>query len=49
MTPYRKLIAAAVGALVVFAASEGVEIAEDISEPVIALLTALAVYIVPNN
>jgi hypothetical protein len=49
MSPYRKLIAAAVGALVLLAHKEGVEIAEDVSEPVIGLLTALAVYLFPNT
>lgn len=49
MAAYRKLIAAAVGALVVFLHSQGIDVAEDVSNPLIALLAALAVYIVPND
>ena len=49
MSAYRKAIAAVVGAVVVYLHNEGVEIAEDVSEGVIALLSALAVYLVPND
>jgi hypothetical protein len=49
MEPYRKFIVAAVGALVAFAHTQGVEVAEDVSASVIALLTAVLVYVVPND
>jgi hypothetical protein len=45
----RKFIAALVGAAVIYAHNHGVEVAEDVSEPVIALITAGAVYILRND
>ncbi len=49
MNPYRKTVVAVVGALVVIANQAGVEVAEDVSEAVITLVTAALVYLVPND
>lgn len=49
MSNIRKAIVATVGAVVAILHAAGVEVAEDISESVIALVTALLVYIVPNE
>lgn len=49
MSPYRKVVVALVGALVVFLHNEGIEVAEDVSEAAITLITAALVYLVPNN
>lgn len=49
MSQYRKTVAAVVGALIVIANQAGVEVAEDISEAVITLVTAALVYAVPND
>jgi hypothetical protein len=49
MSPYRKAIVATVGALVAILHAAGVEVAEDVSEGVIALATAALVYFVPNE
>jgi hypothetical protein len=49
LSAYTKFIVALVGAVVVVLHNEGVEVAEDISEPVIALLTALGVYLFENR
>jgi hypothetical protein len=49
MSPYNKTVVAVVGALVVLLNAAGVEVAEDISESVIALVTAALVYLVPNE
>lgn len=49
MSAYRKAIVAVVGAVVAVLGAAGVEVAEDISQSVIALATALLVYIVPND
>jgi hypothetical protein len=49
MESYRKFVVALVGFVVVLLHNEGVEVAEDISEGVIAALTALGVYLTPNN
>lgn len=48
MSKYNKAIVAVVGAVVAVLHAAGVEVAEDVSESVIALATALLVYIVPN-
>lgn len=49
MKSYRKVVAALVGALVVFLHNEGVDVAEDVSEAAITLITAALVYLVPNE
>ena len=49
MEAYRKAIVAVVGAVVVVLHAAGVEVAEDVSESVIALATAALVYVVPNE
>lgn len=49
MNKYRKAIIAVVGAVVAILHASGVEVAEDVSESIIALVTALLVYIVPND
>lgn len=49
MSNYRKAIVATVGAVVAILNAAGVAVAEDVSESVIALATALLVYIVPND
>ena len=48
MSKYRKAIVAVVGAVVAILHAAGVEVAEDVSESVIALATAALVYFVPN-
>jgi hypothetical protein len=49
VSPYRKFVAAVVGAIVVILHQHGVEVAEDISEPVIAAVTAALVFNLPNG
>ena len=49
MDSYRKAIVAVVGAIVAVLHASGVEVAEDVSESVIALATAVLVYVVPND
>lgn len=49
MSKYRKAVVAVVGAAVAILSAAGVEVAEDISQSVIALATALLVYLVPNE
>jgi hypothetical protein len=49
MSAYRKFVVALVGFVVVLLHESGVEIAEDVSEGVIAGLTALGVFLFPNN
>lgn len=49
MSKYRKAVVAVVGAIVAILSAAGVEVAEDVSESVIALVTALLVYVVPNS
>jgi hypothetical protein len=49
MTAYRKFVVALVGFLVVIAHNQGVDIAEDVSNALITLLTALGVFVVPND
>lgn len=45
----RKAIVAVVGAAVAIANAAGVPVAEDLSNSVIALATAVLVYLVPNR
>ena len=49
MPKYRKAIVAVVGAVVAILHAAGVEVAEDVSQSIIALATALLVYLVPNE
>lgn len=49
LTAYSKFIVALVGFAVVIAHQNGVEVAEDVSNSVITLLTALGVFVVPNK
>lgn len=49
LSAYSKFIVALVGLAVAYANSQGVDIAEDLSANVIALLTALGVFFVPNR
>lgn len=49
LSAYNKFIVALVGFVVLILHNEGVEVAEDVSEPVIGLLTALGVYLFPND
>ena len=49
MSKYRKLIAAIVGLVVVVLHARGVTVAEDVSNQVIAALTAVAVWFFPNS
>lgn len=46
---YQKFIVALVGFAVVVAHHQGVEVAEDVSDQLIALLTALGVFLFPNR
>lgn len=46
---YSKFIVALVGFAVVVAHNQGVDVAEDVSNSVITLLTALGVFFVPNE
>lgn len=49
MAAYRKAIVATVGAVVAILNAAGVPVAESVSESIIALATALLVYVVPNE
>ena len=49
MSKYRKAIAALVGLAVVILHASGVSVAQDVSNQVIAALTALAVFVFPND
>jgi hypothetical protein len=49
MQKYQKAIVAVVGAVVAVLNAAGVPVAEQVSESVIALATALLVYVVPNK
>lgn len=49
MGRYRKAIVATVGAGVAILNAAGVPVAESVSESVIALATALLVYLLPNS
>ena len=49
MREYRKFVVALVGFAVVLLHAHGVEVAEDVSASIIALLTALGVFVVPNR
>lgn len=49
MSRIRKAAVAAVGAVVTILAAFDVPVAEDVSEAVIALVTAALVYLVPND
>jgi hypothetical protein len=48
MANHRKLIAAVIGAIVTILATQGVSVDSEIVTVVTTLLTALAVYLVPN-
>ena len=49
MQNHRKLIAAVIGAIVTILATQGISVDAEIVVSVTTLLTALAVYIVPNE
>ena len=49
LSNYRKFVVAIVGLVVIILHAEGVEIAEDVSNQVIAAATALAVFWFPNS
>lgn len=49
MSKYRKAIVAVVGAAVSILSAAGVEVTAEISQSVNALVTALLVYLVPNE
>lgn len=49
MAAYSKFVVALVGFAVVVAHNNGIDIAEDVSNAVITLLTALGVFVVPNR
>lgn len=49
MSAYRKAVVATVGAVVAILNAAGVPVAEEVSQSVIALVTALLVYVVPND
>lgn len=49
MTNYRKFVAALVGLIVIILHNEGVEVAEDVKEEIIAAITAALVYVLPNG
>jgi hypothetical protein len=46
---YQKAIVAVVGAVVAVLHAAGVEVAEDVSESIIAIATAALVYLIPNE
>lgn len=45
---YQKFVAALVGLGIIIAHHQGVDVAEDISDQIIAALTALGVFLFPN-
>lgn len=49
MQEYNKLFVAVIGAVVAILATAGIDIAPEISTAVVTLLTALAVFLVPNE
>lgn len=49
MSRYNKAIVAVVGAVVAILHTAGVEVAEDVSASIISLVTALLVFVVPND
>ena len=49
MNKYRKAVVAVVGAVVAVAAAAGTEIDPEVANAVVGVLTALLVYVVPND
>lgn len=49
MRKYRKAATATVGAVVAILAAAGIDVDPEVSAAVVTLLTALAVYLVPNE
>jgi hypothetical protein len=49
LAAYSKFVVALIGFVVLILHQNGVEVAEDVSTPVIGLLTAAGVYLFPNS